>query len=61
MYVIRKKIDNSVAFMGCNGWITPDPALELDDVLRFTKGEMESNTLPEGEEWVWYGSYKELT
>ena len=60
MYIIKRTTDESVAFRTYDGWnyLSDDVALELDDAMRFTKGEAIDSNLRAYEEWVWYGSYK---
>ena len=63
MYVVRKKVANGVSFKTYEGWTycsaRPKDVLDLTDVMRFTKGEA-THPLPQGEEWVYFGCYKEL-
>ena len=62
MYVVRRQTPEGVSFKTYDGWVhwrtgTRD-VLDLSEVMRFTKGEA-THPLPQGEEWVWFGCYKE--
>ena len=62
MYIVKKTFPNGdIGFKTYDGWVLvcTGTALELDEVMRFTKGEaLDHNLLDKGEQWVWYGSYK---
>lgn len=64
MYAIRKTTSKGVSFRTYDGWTPVAKAtdvLELGEVQRFTKREaLDYNLLPKGEEFVWFGCYKEL-
>jgi hypothetical protein len=61
MYIIRKQLPNTLAFKTFDGWdVFVNKSLELGNVMRFTKGEATRNTLPEGEEFVYFGCFKPL-
>ena len=53
---------STLAYKTYDGWdVFADGApLDLSNVQRFTEGEMKANTLDEGEEWQYFGCYKEL-
>lgn len=60
MYIVRRQLNNGgYAFKTDGGWVKAieGESLDLSEALRFTKGERTNNTLPQGEEWVWYGCY----
>ena len=63
MYIVRKQVANGVAFKAYEGWTycstRAKDVLDLNNVMRFTKGEAK-HPLPQGEEWVYFGCYKEL-
>ncbi len=59
MYIIKDQ--QRVSFKTFDGWtvINDDGAIEgLDDVQRFTEGEMKANQLEPPLKWVWFGGYK---
>lgn len=62
MYIIKDT--NRGGFIGVNNELIPivkDEVLTIPTtVLRFTENEMLRNKLPEGQEWMWYGSYLPL-
>lgn len=61
MYIIRKQLPHGLAFLTYGGWdVFTNTPLELDDAIRFTKREKEMIILPNGEEFVHFGCYKEL-
>lgn len=62
MYIIKDT--NRGGFIGVDNELIPivkEKILTIPtSVLRFTEYEMLRNELPEGQEWVWYGSYLPL-
>lgn len=66
MYIVRRKISaTKLAFKTYEGWAEFDAnvvgdVLDLSDVIRFTSNEAHLNVLPNGEDWVEFGCYKEL-
>lgn len=64
MYALRRKMPKGVAFKTYDGWTyyqgQSKEALDLSDVIRFTKGEAKANQLPKDESFVWIGCYREL-
>jgi len=60
VYIVRKRLSNGLAFKTFDGWdVFVNKPLELGNVMRFTKGEAERNVLPKGEDFVYFGCYKE--
>lgn len=63
MYIIRKTLPNGqIGFKTYDDWVQVQEreALDLSDVIRFTKGEAKPSNLRTNEEFVWFGCYKEL-
>jgi len=63
MYIVRKTLpNNQVGFKTYDGWVRVSTkrgeALDLTDVIRFTKGEAKDSNLGQHESFVWYGCYK---
>jgi hypothetical protein len=63
VHVVRKQHPNGVSFKTYDGWThcstRPKDVLDLNEVMRFTKGEA-THPLPAGQEWVYFGCYKDL-
>ena len=64
MYIVRKTMPNGVAIKNYEGWTyrnrAATEALDLTNAQRFTSRERERITLPKGQEFIWFGCYREL-
>lgn len=63
MYILRRTDRNGRhKFKTYDGWarISDDGALDLTDVIRFTKGEARAMKLSKHDSLCWFGCYKEL-
>jgi hypothetical protein len=60
MYIVRKATKDGPIFKTYDGWtsIKQGEAIDLTDVIRFTKGEAKQSNLRPRESFVWYGCYK---
>lgn len=61
MYILKRTDgDGSIAYLKRTGWqVFPQgQALDLSDVLCFTKGEARHNPVQGILEYQWYGSYR---
>ena len=63
MYILRRTDRNGKPkFKTYDGWarVSDDGALDLSDVIRFTKGEASAMKLGKHDSLCWFGCYKEL-
>lgn len=63
MYLIRKDTPNGQRmFKTYDGWVRvrKGVALDLSDVMRFTRGEAIPSNLRTHESFVWFGCYRAL-